>query len=401
MRRIYLDYAATTPAAPEVIAAMLPYFSELYGNASSLHEFGFEARRAVEAARKTAARFFGCVPEDVVFTGSGTESNNMALQGSLAMAAIRPAHIVTTVMEHSSVYNTCRYLERRGHDMTVLPVDADGRVDPDRVERVLREETVLISVQHANNEIGTVQPLEAIAEIADRRGILFHTDAVQAAGKLPIDMRAQKIDLLSASGHKFYGPKGAGLLCLNRAAIATKLGAKRSLFKASGDGILQPLMYGGPQESGLRPATENVAAIAGLGKAVELAAEALTGESARLERLRDAAIDSLLREVPGARLNGPRQGRLANNINICIPGANGYELMLLLDRSGIASSTGAACSSGSEKPSRVLSAIGLSQKDALCSLRLSLGKSTTEVELDMALGKIRELVCVVKGSSGV
>ncbi|MBM4310459.1 MAG: cysteine desulfurase [Deltaproteobacteria bacterium] len=394
MRRIYLDYAATTPCLPEVVTAMLPYFSEHFGNASSLHAFGFQARKALEKSRATVACLLGCALDDVFFTSSGTESNNMALQGCLSTAAVRPAHMITTVMEHTSAYATCRYLENLGHELTVLSADSEGRIDPAGVEAAIRHNTVLISVQYVNNEIGTVQPIEAIAAVADSAGILLHTDAVQAVGKLPIDMRSQKIDMLSASGHKFYGPKGTGLLCLNRTAAAAKMHARKHLF--NGDTLLQPLMHGGKQEAGLRPATENVAGIVGLAKALELAAADMAQESARLEALRDNAIDWLLQAIVGVRLNGPRIGRIANNINICIPGVNGYELMLLLDRYGIACSTGAACSTQSEKPSRVLTAIGLSPLEALESLRLTLGKYIVKDDIDYVIGKLVELISTLK-----
>ncbi len=302
MKPIYLDYAATTPAAVEVIAAMQPYFGENFGNASSLHDLGFRARQAVETARSTIADFIGAAVDDIFFTSSGTEANNMAVQGCVFAAGRVPAHIITSAVEHSSVYSTCMFMESLGHEVTVVPVDHEGMVDPDAIETAINAGTVLITVQYANNEIGTIQPIARIGEIAEKHGIVFHTDAVQAFGKIPINAARQKITMLSASGHKLYGPKGSGHLYVNRRDAEARFLARG--IRPVPDTLLQPLMYGGPQEAGLRPATENVPAIVGLGKAVELARDSMACSAERERQLRDYAIERLLSEIPGAGLNG-------------------------------------------------------------------------------------------------
>ena len=394
MKPIYLDYAATTPAAPEVIAAMQPYFGEIFGNASSLHDFGFRARQGIETARSTIADFIGAAADDIIFTGSGTESNNIAVQGCVFAAGRVPAHIIISAVEHSSVYSTCTFLESLGHELTVVPVDREGMVDSGAIEAAIKDTTVLISVQYANNEIGTLQPIARIGRIAEKYGIVFHTDAVQAFGKIPINVIEQKITLLSAAGHKFYGPKGAGLLYVNRHETTARLAARG--IRTLPDTVLQPLMYGGPQESGLRPATENTPGIVGLGKAVELARDTMAGTAERERKLRDYAIGRLLSEIPGAGLNGHRFERLPNNINIRFENVNAYELVLLLDRHGIACSSGAACSSQSAKPSRVLAAIGLTAQEAAESLRLTLGKYTEKEDIDYVISKLPELITALK-----
>ena len=394
MKPIYLDYAATTPAAAEVIAAMQPYFAENFGNASSLHDFGFRARQGIEGARCTIANFIGATADDIIFTGSGTESNNSAVQGCAFAAGRVPAHIIISAVEHSSVYSTCTFLESLGHELTVVPVDREGMVDSGAIEAAIKDTTVLISVQYANNEIGTLQPIARIGRIAEKYGIVFHTDAVQAFGKIPINVIEQKITLLSAAGHKFYGPKGAGLLYVNRHETTARLAARG--IRTLPDTVLQPLMYGGPQESGLRPATENTPGIVGLGKAVELARDTMAGTAERERKLRDYAIGRLLSEIPGAGLNGHRFERLPNNINIRFENVNAYELVLLLDRHGIACSSGAACSSQSAKPSRVLAAIGLTAQEAAESLRLTLGKYTEKEDIDYVISKLPELITALK-----
>ena len=394
MKPIYLDYAATTPAAPEVIAAMQPYFGEIFGNASSLHDFGFRARQGIETARSTIADFIGAAADDIIFTGSGTESNNSAVQGCAFAAGRVPAHIIISAVEHSSVYSTCTFLESLGHELTVVPVDREGMVDSGAIEAAIKDTTVLISVQYANNEIGTLQPIARIGRIAEKHGIVFHTDAVQAFGKIPVNAVEQKITLLSAAGHKFYGPKGTGLLYVNRHETTARLSARG--IRPVQDTALQPLMYGGPQEAGLRPATENTPGIVGLGKAVELARDTMAATADRERKLRDYAIGRLLSEIPGAALNGHRFERLPNNINLRFEGVSAYELVLLLDRHGIACSSGAACSSQSAKPSRVLAAIGLISKEAAESLRLTLGKYTEKEDIDYVIAKLPELITALK-----
>ena len=394
MKRIYLDYAATTPAAVEVIAAMQPYFGENFGNASSLHDFGFRSRQGIETARRTIADFIDATADDIIFTGSGTEANNMAVQGCVYAAGRLPAHIITSAVEHSSVYSTCMFLESLGHEVTVVPVDSQGLVDADAIEAAINDRTVLITVQYANNEIGTLQPIARIGSIAEKHGIVFHTDAVQAFGKIPINAVEQKITLLSAAGHKFYGPKGTGLVFVNRREAALRLASRG--IKTLPDTVLQPLMYGGPQEAGMRPATENTPGIVGLGRAVELARDTMAINAERERKLRDYAIERLLSEIPGSTLNGHRFERLPNNINIRFEGANAYELVLLLDRHGIACSSGAACSSQSSKPSRVLGAIGLTAREAAESLRLTLGKYTEKEDIDYVIAKLPELITALK-----
>jgi cysteine desulfurase len=394
MKHIYLDYAATTPAAVEVIAAMQPYFGERFGNASSLHDFGFRARQGIETARTTIADFIGGAVDDIIFTGSGTEANNMAVQGCAFAADGRPLHIITSAVEHSSVYNTCAFLESMGYEVTVAPVDHEGVVDPDAIEAAINDRTVLITVQYANNEIGTIQPIARIGAIAEKHSIIFHTDAVQAFGKIPINAARQKITMLSASGHKLYGPKGSGFLYVNRREVETRLHMRG--IRPVPDTLLRPLMYGGPQEAGLRPATENTPGIVGLGKAVDLARDIMDISAGRERKLREYAIERLLLEIPGAGLNGHSFERLPNNINVRIEGVNAYELVLLLDRHGIACSSGAACSSQSAKPSRVLAAIGLTAQQASTCLRLTLGRSTEKEDIDYVLEKLPRLIATLK-----
>ena len=396
IKRIYLDYAATTPAAPEVIEAMQPYFRECFGNASSLHDFGFRARRAVETARGTIAEFIGAGPDDIIFTGSGTEANNMAVQGCACAAGGKPVHIITSAIEHSSVYNTCAFLESLGHEVTWLPVDSDGRVNASDCGAAIKDTTVLISVQYANNEIGTIQPIAQIGLIAEKHGIVFHTDAVQAFGRIAINAAQLKITLLSASGHKLYGPKGSGFLYLNRRDASERLRAR--CFHPVPDTVLRPLMYGGPQEAGLRPSTENVPAIVGLGRAVELARDSMASSVEQERQLRDYAIERLLSAIPGSGLNGHSRERLPNNINIRFVGVSAYELVLLLDRHGIACSSGSACSSQSEKPSHVLSAIGLTAQQAGSCLRLTLGRYTHREDIDYVVEKLPGLIETLKAT---
>jgi cysteine desulfurase len=382
MKKVYLDYASTTPVLPEVFESMKPYFSDQFGNASSLHDFGFRAQVALDAARQRVAKFLGTDKENILFTSGGTESNNLAIQGSVFNLRLPRPHIITSAIEHSSVYNTCRFLEERGCELTVLPVDRNGFISISDVKAAIKDHTALISIHYANNEIGTIQPVHQIGEIADQYNILFHVDAVQAFGKVPIDIYGENISLLSVSAHKIYGPKGVGFLFINQSHM-------RRIVKQSDSGrSLRPLMYGGPHEMGLRPSTENIPGIVGLGTAVELAAATMTQEAERQQQLRDYFIDAVLQSIPGSRLNGARENRLPNNINLCFTGVSSYELMLLLDGEGIACSSGSACSAQSEKPSRVLTAIGLSDADARSSLRFTLGRFTTQSDIDYVVEKL-------------
>jgi cysteine desulfurase len=376
MNRVYLDHNATTAVEPNVLDAMLPFLSGEFGNAASIHTFGQRARAAVETAREQVAALIGARPQEIVFTSGGTEADNHAIFGvaqPLVAATLdgggptASKHIITSPIEHEAVLNTCQALERRGVEVTYLPVDRDGVISPDEVRQAIRKETVLITVMHANNELGTVQPLEEIGSIAADADVYFHTDAVQSAGKLPIDVNALRLDLLSLSGHKFYAPKGIGALYIR------------------GGTRLQQLLYGGHHQRGFRPGTENVAGIVGLGKAAELARSSLSQDAARVSALRDRLEQGLLSRVPHSHANVTRARRTPNTTNITFPGLEGEALVIALDLKGLACSTGAACSSGAVEPSHVLTAIGLSPDEARASLRFSLGRHTTSAEIDFAL----------------
>src|SRR6266478_1990287 len=380
MNRVYLDHNATTAVEPEVLDAMLPYLSGEFGNAASIHTFGQKARAAVETAREQVAALIGARPQEIVFTSGGTEADNHAIFGVVAALVSWPVirsanpvaiahlkHIITSSIEHEAVLNTCQALEKQGVAVTYLLVDRNGLISPTAVRRAIRKETVLITVMHANNELGTVQPLEEIGRIAADADVYFHTDAVQSAGKLPIDVNALRLDLLSLSGHKFYAPKGIGALYIR------------------GGTRLQQLLYGGHHQRGFRPGTENVAGIVGMGKAAELARKSLAEDEARISALRDRLEEGLLSRVPQSRANGARAPRTPNTTNIMFPGIEGEALVIALDLKGLACSTGAACSSGAVEPSHVLTAIGLTADEARASLRFSLGRHTTASEIDFAL----------------
>ncbi len=376
MNRVYLDHNATTAVEPEGLETMLPYLSGEYGNAASIHTFGQKARAAVETAREQVAALIGARPQEIVFTSGGTEADNHAIFGVAQpfSAALRDPdgtakakHIITTAIEHEAVLNTCQALEKQGAAVTYLPVDCQGLVSAEAVRHALRKETALITVMHANNELGTVQPLEEIGRIAADADVYFHTDAVQSAGKVPIDVNALRLDLLSLSGHKFYAPKGIGALYIR------------------GGTRLQQLLYGGHHQRGFRPGTENVAGIVGMGRAAELARKSLAEDTARISNLRDRLEQGLLSRVPHSRANGTRAPRTPNTTNIMFPGIEGEALVIALDLKGLACSTGAACSSGAVEPSHVLTAIGLSPDEARSSLRFSLGRHTTAAEIDFAL----------------
>ncbi len=374
MRRVYLDHNATTPVAPEVLAAMLPYFSEEYGNASSIHTFGQHARGAVEEARESVAELLGGRPAEIVFSSGGTESNNHAIFGAVGAAHGGPKHVITSAIEHSAVLDPCSALEKRGVVVTVLPVDREGVVNPEDVRRAIRPETVLITIMLANNELGTIEPMEEIGKIAAQTGVTLHTDAVQAAGKIPIDVKKLGVHLLSISAHKLYGPKGVG-------ALYVRKGTR-----------LEPLLYGGHSERDRRPGTEDVSSIAGLGKAAELALTHMKEEGRRIAALRDRLENGLLERIPHARVNGYRARRTPNTTNLTLPFIEGESMVIALDLKGLACSTGAACSSGSVEPSHVLTAIGLAPEDARATLRLSLGHQTTDEEIDFALDTIPPVI---------
>ena len=367
MDRIYMDNAATTAVSPEVLQAMLPYFTDIYGNPSSIHSTGRDARRAVDAARKQVAAAIGAQPTEIYFTAGGSESDNWAIKGTAFAKRAKGNHIITSQIEHHAVLHTCAWLEKQGFEVTYLPVDEFGRVRVEDVEKAITDKTILISIMAANNEIGTLQPITEIGKLAKSRGILFHTDAVQAMGAIPIDVNAMNIDMLSMSGHKFHGPKGTGVLYVRK-------GVHPDIF-----------MHGGAQERGQRAGTENLAGIVGIGKAIELATQNLEANAARMCRLRDKLIDGILAEIPEVRLNGHRTERLPNNVNVSIRYIEGEAMLLRLDLAGIAGSSGSACTSGSLDPSHVLLAIGLPHEIAHGSLRLSLGTDTTEEQVDEVL----------------
>jgi cysteine desulfurase len=370
---IYLDYNATTPVDREVLDAMLPYFSGSFGNASSIHSAGQRGRAAVDAARESVATLLGAKPSEIVFTCGGTEADNLALFGTVTHCVQPRKHMVTTAIEHHAVLNCAEALEKQGVDVTYAPAGRDGIVDPDEIREAIRPETVLISVMLANNETGTIQPIEEIGRIAAEEDVYFHCDAVQAAGKLPLDVNRLGVDLLSISAHKIYGPKGAGVLYV-------RTGTE-----------LEPIFHGGHHERDRRPGTENVPGIVGLGKAADLAIKNLTSDAARMAALRDK-FESALLSLPGVHMNGDPHHRVANTCNLSFDAAGGEALVIALDLQGISCSTGAACASGAVAPSHVLTAIGLSPERARSSLRFSLGRPTTPEEIDRAIEIIPAVV---------
>ncbi|MFY9397300.1 MAG: cysteine desulfurase NifS [Desulfomonilia bacterium] len=364
---IYLDHAATTPVAPEVIQAMLPFLEGAYGNASSLHSFGQEAKAAVEAARTRIASFMGARPEEIVFTSGGTESDNFIIKGIALSRRDRGNHLITSSIEHHAVLETCDFLRKQGVSVTLLPVDSNGLVDPDDVRKAITNKTILISIMHGNNEIGTIEPIAEIGSIAREHGVAFHTDAVQTFGHVPIDVDQLKVDFLSASAHKLHGPKGVGLAYIRKGAKIT------------------PLLHGGDQEKRRRASTLNVPGIVGFGRAVELAAESMQAESVRQAVLRDRLVEGLLSGISDTYLNGHPVRRLPNNANLSFAFVEGEGLLLSLDMEGIAVSTGSACTSSSLEPSHVLEAIGVPVELAHGSIRFSLGRDTSAEDIDRVL----------------
>ncbi|MFA4983367.1 MAG: cysteine desulfurase NifS [Candidatus Micrarchaeia archaeon] len=377
MPKAYLDHAATTPVSGEVLRAMEPFFSKRPGNASSLHAYGREAKEALDSARAQVASALFCSPDEIVFTSGGTESDNLAIKGACLANRHKGNHIITSKIEHPAVLATCRFLEKQGFAVTYLPVSKEGFVSPQDVEGAITQKTILVTVMHANNEIGTIQPIAEIGKIANGKGVLFHTDAVQTAGKIKTDVNGLGVGMLSLSAHKLYGPKGVG-------ALFVRKGVR-----------LEPLAHGGEHERSLRAGTENVAGIVGLGCAMALAQKGMENEALREQRLRDRIIETALSEIGDSWLNGSRQSRLPGNANLGFKYIEGEGLVLLLDGKGIAASTGSACSSMRLEPSHVLTAIGLPPEDAHGSLRLTLGKGTTESQVDHLLevlpGVVRKL----------
>jgi len=378
---IYFDYNATTPVHPEVVEIMNQYFLKNFGNAGSVHEFGLNAHDALDHARNISANFIKAKPIEIIFTSGGSESNNMALQGVLyKQKELHPKtrpHLIIDTIEHPAVWETANFLEKEGFEITRLSVDNEGFVNPKAVEEAIKPNTALISIMYANNEIGTINPIRKIGEIAHKHEVWFHTDAVQAFTKVPIDVKSDNIDLLSVSAHKFYGPKGVGFLYVHNDS---------DVHKSTASHYLRPLMYGGSQEFNMRPATENVPGIVGMAKAIEIA---FKKENERLIKLRDYLINHILKEIPkeipNTKLNGPITNRLPNNVNICFEGIFAYDLMVELDNVGIAASVGAACHAEETKPSRVLLGIGRSSTEAESSMRFSLGRFSTQENIDILL----------------
>ena len=371
---IYLDNAATTKTSEEVVAAMLPYFTEYYGNPSSVYEFASESKKAVSNARRTIAETLGAQENEIYFTAGGSEADNWALKATAEAYQSKGKHIITTKIEHHAILHTAEYLEKRGFEITYIGVDENGVVKVDELEKAIRPDTILISVMFANNEIGTIQPIKEIGEIAKKHGVLFHTDAVQAYGQLPINVDELHIDMLSSSGHKLNGPKGIGFLYIRK-------GVK-----------IRSFVHGGAQERKRRAGTENVPGIVGYGKAAEIAAKTMKERTAKEIELRDHLIDRVLAEVPYTRLNGHRTNRLPNNANFSFQFVEGESLLILLDNNGICASSGSACTSGSLDPSHVLLAIALPHEIAHGSLRLTLSAETTMEDIDFVVDCIKQII---------
>ncbi|MBS5879682.1 MAG: cysteine desulfurase NifS [Clostridium sp.] len=367
MRKVYLDNAATTALSPKVLEQMMPYLTTIYGNPSSPHSFGQEARKGVDHARDQVAKALNALPEEIIFTGCGTESDNTVLFGVAERYAKKGNHIITTNVEHHAILHTCETLEKRGVEVTYLPVDENGMVTGEQVANAITDKTILVSIMFANNEVGTIMPIAEIGKVCRERGVLFHTDAVQAVGHVPIDVKAMNIDMLSLSAHKFHGPKGVGALYMKK-------------------GIRLPsYVMGGAQERNRRAGTENVAGIVGLGAAIALATQTLEESAARMTRLRDKLIAGIAQRIPEVKLNGHPTMRLPNNVNYSIKYIEGESILLMLDMNGIAASSGSACTSGSLDPSHVLLALGLSHEVAHGSVRLTLSDETTEEDIDYVL----------------
>jgi cysteine desulfurase len=374
MRKIYFDHSATTPTDPEVVEAMLPFLSEKYGNASSIHSFGREVKVALEEAREFIADFCGAHANEIYFTSGGTEADNMAIWGVARQFADKGKHIITSKIEHHAVLHTCEYLQKQGFEVTYLKPDQFGVIEPEKVAEAVGDDTILISILHANNEVGTINSIEKIGEIANEKGILFHTDAVQSFGKLPIDLSKINVDLMSMSGHKIYGPKGVG-------SLFVKKGVK-----------LQQITYGGAHERNKRPGTENIPGIIGLAKAVKICKNNLVNDEDKITNLRDLLFEKIIEKIPRVYLNGHPDNKLAGLLNLSFQGIEGEALLLSLDLKGVAASSGSACTSGSVEPSHVLSAMGVKPELAQASIRFSLGRGNTVEEVEYTAGVLVEIV---------
>jgi|UniRef100_A0A7V3VV12 cysteine desulfurase len=381
--RIYLDYAATTPLHPDVLEAMKPYFFEKFGNPSSIHSMGQEAREAIENSRKIIADALGASPEEIVFTSGGSESDNMAIKGVAYAMADKGKHIITTKIEHHAVLEPFMFLKSLGYETTFLPVDKYGMVDPDDVKKAITPKTILVSIMHANNEIGTIEPIEEISKICRERNVYLHTDAVQSFGAIDTNVNKLGVDLLSISAHKFYGPKGAGALYIRKGTR------------------IEPLLHGGAQEMGKRASTHNVPGIVGMAKAVELAMKEMKERAEHAKRLRDRLIESFLKRVDDIILNGHPQKRLPNNCHFIVRYIEGEALLMALDQKGIEVATGSACSSGSLEPSHVLTAIGIPVVDARGSIRITLGRLTTDEDIDYVIEVFPKVVKELRSISPI
>ena len=371
---IYMDNAATTQVYPEVFEAMKPYFTEFYGNPSSIYSFAGNSKKAVEDSRKTIADFLGAKTEEIYFTGGGSESDNWALKATADAYGNKGKHIITSKIEHHAILHTCEYLEKKGFEVTYLDVDENGFVNPADVEKAIRPDTILISIMTANNEIGTIEPIAEIGKIAKEHGVLFHTDAVQAIGHIPMNVDEMNIDMLSASGHKINGPKGIGIMYIRK---GVKIGS---------------FVHGGAQERQRRAGTHNVPGIVGIGKAVELARDNMKERMEYETKLRDHLISRVMEEIPYAKLNGDKVKRLPNNVNVCFRFIEGESMLILLDQNGVCGSSGSACTSGSLDPSHVLLAIGLPHEIAHGSLRLTLSEKNTMEEVDFTVDKLKGII---------
>ena len=374
MDRIYLDHAATTPVKQEVLDAMMPYFTQNFGNPSSVYQVAQINRKAVDEAREKVASLLGAHPNEIFFTAGGSESDNWAIKGIAEANKGKGNHIITSKIEHHAVLHTCEYLEKQGYEVTYLNVNENGQIDLDELRAAIKDTTILITIMYANNEVGSIMPIKEIGQIAKEHGVAFHTDAVQAIGQVKIDVKEENIDALSMSGHKIYGPKGVGVLYIRRGLKITNL------------------IHGGAQERGRRAGTENVPGIVGLAKAMELAYTDFEEKNTRIKGLRDKLMNGILNTVPYCKLNGDPVNRLSNNVNIGFEFVEGESLLLLLDMNGVAASSGSACTSGSLDPSHVLLALGLPHEKAHGSLRMTLGEKTTEEEIDYVLEKLPAIV---------